>query len=186
MIADQRTGRLRLGRAVACAMALAAPALIGRAAWAAPSPDLAAIVLHEIAGYKPAPPGVGLSGPLTAEQLDTFLPGVGKIQAKMGHPMQAYARTFAGPGQRTALIVAFNLETVGAAKEAENGAQEGGAQLGTVVPVAGLANTPSARRCPRQGEGNLDPGGVHAVRSALLRTRGAMTVLPSAAYTPLW
>jgi len=167
-------------------MALAAPALIGRAAWAAPSPDLAAIVLHEIAGYKPAPPGVGLSGPLTAEQLDTFLPGVGKIQAKMGHPMQAYARTFAGPGQRTALIVAFNLETVGAAKEAENGAQEGGAQLGTVVPVAGLANTPSARRCPRQGEGNLDPGGVHAVRSALLRTRGAMTVLPSAAYTPLW
>jgi hypothetical protein len=107
-------------------------------AFAAGRVDLATVVLGQLEGYKPAAAGVGLAGPLTADQLAQFAPDT-KLRTRLADG-RTYARTFVRTGGRQAVIVAFDLETVAAARSFQAGARETAGDLGTVTPIAGIAN----------------------------------------------
>jgi hypothetical protein len=118
--------------------------LLGCLVWCAPQPasaagrvDLGAVVLDHIEGYTPAAPGIGLSGPLTDEQLAQLSPDVKtRDYLKDG---RTYARTFVRTGGRQAVIAGFDFESVAGARAFLAGARESaGGTLGTVVPVPGL------------------------------------------------
>ena len=119
-------------------LTIPAPA-VATAAVEAP-PDLPAIVLNEVAGYKIAPPGIGLSGQIGNGQM-AGSPDASLARAQLFDAAAAnYARTFVTAQGRTAVIVGLDMGTVGAARSFEAGARDSSPQTGAVAPIPGLDN----------------------------------------------
>ncbi|MEA2686164.1 MAG: hypothetical protein QOE93_1359, partial [Actinomycetota bacterium] len=99
------------------------------------TPNLPAIVLNEVAGYRIAPPGIGLSGQIGAGQM-AGSPEANIARAQLLDAAAAnFARTFVTPQGRQAIIVALDMGTVGAAKSFLAGARHSSPQIGVVASV---------------------------------------------------
>ncbi|MEA2826599.1 MAG: hypothetical protein QOG43_1038 [Actinomycetota bacterium] len=137
MIHPRIIGALAL---VATILVVAVPAPAVATAVVEASPDLPAIVLSEVAGYRIAPPGIGLSGQIGTGQMagspEASLAGAQLFDAVAAN----YARTFVTPQGRTAVIVGLDMGTVGAARSFEAGARQSSPQTGAVASVPGLDN----------------------------------------------
>ncbi len=123
--------------AVAVTVGLALAALTAPVAAAAEPPDLAALVLSQIAGYEPASPGVGLSGALTTAQLEEFVE-TKEARSMDVAGMKGYARTFTSTDGPLVLIMAFDCGSLAKARRFEAGVRAGAKEGGPVVPIPGL------------------------------------------------
>ena len=139
--------------ALAFAVGMAMVALVAAPAGAAAAPDLQSIVLSAIPGYELAPPGTGLSGPLTKDQLSDFALDPASVKAVTGMGVPSYARTFVSTESRVALIVAFDAESVGGAKAMERGARTGAESIGPVTPVPGITGAFRVEAPPEKASG---------------------------------
>lgn len=140
MSAIQGLGRRRAARLIVAGLGLvmAVAALMAPSAQAESSPDLGAIVIGNLAGYEPGLPGRGWSGSLTMEQLAEL--GIGPDQARglLSSGERTYARSFVGPDEQVAVIVAFDCGSAFKARILAAAARNGAASHGPVARVSGL------------------------------------------------
>ena len=128
-----RAVRMGIGAVILLAwLAVAAPSA------EAASIDLGGIVLTKIDGYKQAPPGTGLNGPLTKEQLTEIDVDPDDVEDITDSRISTFARTFVTEDARIALIIAIDGKSVRGAEGIERGAKIGAKEMGPPIPVAGV------------------------------------------------